>query len=190
MSLEDIKKSIQDEAQVQVKEVETQGQKRIDEVNSLWSKKIDDRKSEIIASAKRKTNQKVQQSEFKLQSQIQTEILNKKQSIIDQVYKTAVKKLSELDDAKYVELIEKLIDSLSDEGGKIISVKGKEDLLKKALKKAKKDFEVSKDTINGSGGFVYQSENIEVDYTFETLVHDAKEATILDVTTKLFNQED
>ena len=81
MALNDIKKAILVEAEAEVKKIEEQGEKKVAEVNAEWAKKSEARKQEVIASGQRKANQKVQQTQFKLQAQAQTEILNQKQRI-------------------------------------------------------------------------------------------------------------
>ena len=187
MSLEDIKNSIGENTQSQIKEIEAEGQKKINEINHLWSQKLESKKVEIAKMAKRKADQKVQKTEFSLQAQIQSEILNKKQDLISQAYKAALKKLTDLDDAKYLDLMEKLISRLPDDQGEVISVKGKESLLKKALKNSKNKITLSENTCKGQGGFLYQSKNIDMDFTFDRLVDDAKKQTILDVTNILFS---
>lgn len=189
MSVEDIKKSIQNEAEAKIQAILSDGQKKISEINSSWNKKLDEKRKTIVASAQKKANQKIQQTEFNLDSQIKTEISRKKQSIIDQVYKLAFKKLSELDDASYVELMEKLIGALPEEKGEVESVKSKEDLLKKALKNAKADINLSDKTINGGGGFIYRSKAVDIDCTFATLTQNANDQTILTVTAKLFGEK-
>lgn len=189
MSLDDIKKAILTEAKNKAKEIEQDGMRKAADIQIEWDKKLAEKKQEIIASAQRKANQKVQQTQFKLQSQAQTEILNKKQQIIDRAYKAALQKISSLEDDKYTELMMKLIDQLPEGEGKLISVKGKEDLLKKALRKSKKKFEISAETTNGNGGFIFQSKEVEIDNTFGALIKNAKEETILSVTNLLFGQQ-
>lgn len=189
MALKDIKKSIEEEALAQIKEIEAEGQKKVDAVNELWSRKIEERKNEVLASAQKKAEQKLQQTDFKLQAQSQTAILNQKQKILDQVYKQALTKLNQLDEGSYVNLLSKLISELPDIEGELISAEGKDAELKKALKKSGRKITVSKDTVKASGGFVFKSDKMEIDQTFPALTRNAKEISIIEVANKLFNQE-
>jgi len=199
MALDDIKKAILAEAEKEVKKIEAGGEKKVAVVRDEWSKKIEIRKQEIIASGQRKANQKVQQTQFKVQAQAQTEILNQKQRIIDQVYKLALQKLGELDDDKYTELLAGLINQLPESKGELISVTGKESQLKKALRKSGKKYDIAKETVAGNGlpaealakagGFIFKSKEVEIDNTFTTLVKNAKEETILEVSNLLFNNK-
>lgn len=189
MALEDIKKAIDEQAQAEIAGIEKDGNQKVAEVQAIWSKKVSDKKQSIIATAQRKANQKIQQTEFKMQSQTQTEILNQKKQILDKVYKSALQRLTSLDDGQYVELVATLIEKIPETEGSLISVKDKETLLKKAANKSKKKFDVLNETVGGHGGFIFHSKQVEIDQTFATLVENAKEDTLLDVSKKLFSQE-
>ncbi|MEA3398544.1 MAG: V-type ATP synthase subunit E family protein [Patescibacteria group bacterium] len=190
MALDDIKKTILDQARKEADEIIRQGEKKADEIKAEWDKKVENRKEEIVASAQRKTNQKIQQTQFKIQAQSQTEILNYKQKIIDQVYQIALKELANLGDKDYIELMEKLIKQLPSGGGEILSVGNKEKLVKKALDKSGKKYDFSEKIAKGKGGFIFRSKKLEIDNTFATLVDHAKSQTILEVTGLLFGQKE
>ena len=190
MALDDIKKEILAEAEKEAKKIGQEGEDRINTVRDEWARKVEVKKQEIIATAQRKTDQKIQQSQFKVQSQSQTEILNQKQTVIDKVYKLALQKLTEIDDDKYIDLMKKLINQLPDGEGELTSVKDKDNLLKKALRKSGKKYDLARDAINGSGGFIFRSKKVEIDNTFATLVNNAKEQTILEISGLLFNQSE
>jgi len=189
MALDDIKKAILAEAEKEAKKIEQEGEQKIGLVNNDWLKKIEARKKDLIASSQRKANQKVQQTQFKLQAQAQTEILDQKQKDIDKVYKITLDKLAEIDDDQYVELMEKLIKQLPAGEGSLISVNDKDSLLKKALRQSSQKYDVLTETTSGNGGFIFRSKEVEIDNTFATLVRNAKEQTILEVSSLLFNQE-
>lgn len=189
MALEDIKKAIDEQTQTEIAQIDQEGNKKVAEVQAAWNKKIADKRQAIIASAQRKANQKIQQTEFKMQSQNQTEVLNQKKQILERVYKNALQKLTSLDDNQYVELVANLIAKIPETEGSLISVKDKEALLKKALKKSGKKFDILDETIGGHGGFIFRSEKVEIDQTFATLVENSKEDTLLEVSSKLFNRE-
>lgn len=190
MALDNIKKSILDDAQAQITTLDSETKQRIDEINAVWSKKINSRKSEIIASAQKKTDQKVMQMEFKLQAQSQAKVLEAKQQLIDTVYKTAYKQLSDLNDNDYVKLLSNLIKELPGDAGILISVENKESQLKKALKESGKKFDVSKETVRGSGGFVFKSDDIEINQTFQTLINQAKDSTLTEIARILFSNKE
>jgi len=199
MALDDIKKAILAEAEKEAGVIEAEGKARIKNIQAEWAEKIEIKKQEIIASAQRKADQKIQQTQFKFSAQAQTEILSQKQKNIDKVYKTALQKLGELDDGGYVELMARLIGLLPKTDGEIFSVKDKEELLKKALRQSGRKYDLAKETVNGTGlpagalakagGFIFKSKEVEINDTFAALVNNAKEQTILLVSNKLFNTQ-
>ena len=186
MALDDIKKSILDEAQTQVAAVEKEGESKLAELRAAWAKKIETRQIELVAAAKRKAEQKLQQAQFKLHAQTQNEVLTRKQKIIDKVYKQVVEQLRALEEDQYVDLTAKLIEELPDLDGILTSVKNKESLLKKAVKKSGRKFDIADETITGVGGFIFRSTKIEIDNTFEVLVGIGREQTILEGSRRLF----
>ncbi len=188
MALEDIKKSILANAEAEAEKIEADGQAKVIEIKNNWQNKIEQKKLEIINSAKRKAAQKIQQTQFKLQSKAQSEILKEKHLIIDKIYKTALKKISELSDDRYTALMEKLIKILPDGNGKLLSAKNKENLLKKALKNSGKRYEINTNSIPEAGGFKFQSEQIEINNTFPALINNSKEQTVLEVSRLLFSK--
>ncbi len=188
MAIEDIKKTILAEAKRQIEQIEKEDQLKIQGAQSEWQKKVTAKKTEIIALAQRKAEQKIQQASFQFKIQSQTEVLKKKQKILDKVYQKVEEKLKELDETAYIELMKKLIEQLPDTEGKLVSSPEKQDLLKKALRKTNKKYGVAAETITGAGGFIFHSKEIDIDNTFAALVSQAKEQTLLDVTKILFKE--
>jgi vacuolar-type H+-ATPase subunit E/Vma4 len=187
MAITDITHAIIQEAEKQAADVITQAHVKTQEIEKNWKEKIAVKKQDLIIGAQNKARQKVMQAEFKLHSSIQTEILEQKRELLGKVYQLGVKKLSQLDDDQYISLMEKLITAIPGEDGKLLSTKNKEDLLKKALKKSGKSFEMSKNTVPGTGGFIFQSKEIEIDNTINSLVEDIRQKTELEFSKKLFN---
>lgn len=188
MALEDIKKAILDEANKTIKEIEKNGEEKIAQINAEWNDKLKERREQILAIAQRKADQKIQQTQFKLQAQTKMEILTRKQKIIDKVFDSAVKKLQALDNNQYVELMTNLIAYPTSDEGKLVSAQNKEPLLKKALHKSGKNYELLAETLKTSGGFFFRSKNVDMDFTFAALVSNAKEKTTLEINRVLFNQ--
>ena len=189
MALEDIKKAVLAEAKSEADKIRSEGKVQVDELKKNWEKKLDAKVIDIIAIANKKAQTKIQQTTFKLKATTQTEILKKKQDTIGKVYSKVVSKLTEMPDQDYIDLMEKLIKLLPDLSGEIISVKGKESLLGKALSKSGKKVKIVKDSISGNGGFVFISDKVEIDNTFKALVENAKDKTALAVAEILFSSD-
>lgn len=189
MALENIQKNIIEEAEKQASDIITAAEQNAAEIKKQWEDKRNEKRLHLIEESKRKTAQKIQQTDFLLHAQTNSEILNQKNKIIDKVYKLALQKLKNLNESEYIDFIAKLIEAVPSEGI-LVSVAGREELLKKALKKTGKKLDVAKETIKGGGGFIYRSEKMEINNTFEALIDSSKESTLLPVSTLLFgNQE-
>jgi len=189
MSLAEINKAILAEAIEESKAIKAEGDKKLELLKADQAKKLKARQDEIIAGAQRKAAQKIQQMQFKLQSQSQAEIHKHKNGIIDEAYKLAAKKLTELSETEYLDLMVKLLKEIETTDGEVISSEGKEKLLKKALQKADKNFRLIEKTVKDQGGFIYRSPKMEIDNTFSRLISDSRNQTILKVTKILFKAE-
>lgn len=186
MALENIRSAILIEAQKIADEQKKEGDKKIEIIKKEWQEKIEEKKREIILSAKRKINQKIQQAQFNIQSETQSLILKEKQKIIDRVFESSLKKISNFEESKIESLLIKLISQIPYNEGRLIPVSGWENKLKKALLKTNKKYEISNKTIKGLGGFIFESKNIEIDQTFEALIKNSKERISLDVIKTVF----
>lgn len=189
MAFSDIKKAILEDAKKVAEEHKEEGRKEADRVARQWRDKAEEKKREIIAAAKRKAEQKVLQEQFKVQNETQSRVLEKKQEAVDRVYEAALDKLASLDDSQYVDLMEGLMRGLPEEDGELVSAKGKEELLKKALDKSGKGYRLSQEKTDSRGGFIFRSERMEIDQSFEALIEASKKETLLSVTDKLFGNQ-
>jgi len=186
MALEDIKKAILDEANKSVSAHQILGREKISEIKKEWDEKKAEKINKLIESAKRKMEKRIQQSQFVIQIEKQSEILKKKQEIISKVYKIALEKLSKLSDSEYVKMMEKLINDLPDSPGFLVSAENKNSLLKKALENSRKKHQISKDSIKSLGGFIYQTEKIEINQSFEVLIENDKQKSFTKIIKKIF----
>ncbi len=187
MAFSDIKKSILDEAHKQAEECRLQGLKEVERIKSSWEEKAKERKKELLEASKKKAEQEFLQAEFQVQNKIQSQVLRKKQEILDQVYNSVLDRLSQLDEGQYIELMEELIKSLPQESAYLVSASGKSKWLKKALEKSCCNHKLSSEEIKSRGGFIFQSDQLEIDCTFEALLEKTKRETLSVVAEKIFN---
>ena len=170
MALEDILKDIQKQADKEISKIEKETEQEI--------KKIEKESENSIENARKKYQQKNKDTLANLQSKIEfflrqdgkKKLLEYKQSVINECFENALKKLSKISEADYINLNARLIKSLPDEELKLCSVKDKSSLLEKALNKSKKKFEIMKSEIDGLGGFIANSDKIEINMTFQSLI--------------------
>ncbi|PIS04991.1 MAG: hypothetical protein COT81_03435 [Candidatus Buchananbacteria bacterium CG10_big_fil_rev_8_21_14_0_10_42_9] len=187
MALQDIVKAIEKQTLSETAKIDQQKEHALLELRKSWEQKIKARKAEIIAQAKIKAQKKVQQADFTLASQRQAAILQKKQAVIDEVFKQALAKLSSLNDSEYEKQIVKLIKALPQGiDGEVIPVKGKESITKKALKASGKNCKVGAEALNGGGGFVFQSQDVMIDSRFDELIATLKSELTPEVANIIF----
>lgn len=189
MALDDIKKAILAEAQKIADQRIEEVQKKIETIEAGWDKKTKERKEKAVESADRKIKQKIEQIKFEIQTESQAEILGQKKEIIDQVYSSVLGKLSSLSDDQYIELMEKLIQDLPNTSGCLLTIESKRSLLKKALANSDKKHQLGKEAINGQGGFIFQTDEIEIDFSFEAILRSIKEKTLLNTASIIFSEE-
>lgn len=189
MAFNDIKKTILNEAKINATKVIDDSKIQANQIESNWQDKISTRKKEIINIANNRIQQKICQAQFKTQIDMQDNILNKKNEIINQVFNSILEKLSTLSDNQYTALMQKYIEQLSDTQGVLMTNKNKKSLLEQAVKKSGKNISISNQTINSSGGFIFQSDKIDINYTFESLIDELKHQHALTVAQMLFNEK-
>lgn len=162
-----------------LEKIETETELKITEINSDFEKKkialektFQDKKSNLEKSINQSIEEKAERIMEKAKNlsfrENQNELVNEKRKLIDECLDEAIEKLSKSDN--YEEIIKKLLKKIPYEKGEIISAKGKEEATKKALQSSGKTFELSKETISVKGGFLFKSEKIEIDFSFETMI--------------------
>lgn len=188
MALKDILQSIHRESQKEIHAVKTEYAEKQAALEKQWKQKIQEKQDTLLSRAQKQAEDKLQQAKFYVVSQKNTEILKKKQEVIHRAYEEAVKQLAKLTPSEYTNLMKLLVENLPDTKGEIIAVDDtkKKALLKKAI--TNKKYTVAKETIEGSGGFVFRSAKIDIDNRFEALVENQKEATQTEVADVLFKK--
>ena len=195
MVLQDIISKIRSEAKLEVERIKKEGKKKVKEIKEENAKKVKAEKERLINQAKQEAENMISQARYKAYAQAKSLILRKKQEIIDQVYNQALDYLAKLDDNAYVNLITHFIKQLPDirdlpagKSGIIIPVKGKEDLTKKALVQSGRKYALASKSIEGIGGFIFQSAKFEIDNTFTTLIKLIRDKTEIEVSKILFGK--
>lgn len=115
---------------------------------------------------------------------VRDEKLSAKQEILDTVFGMAKNKLEKLDDSQYGELLKKTLSN--------ITIKGKANLIvppsrKSIAEKVSGEFAVTIDE-KMLQGFMIKDEDIVYNYTFESLVDEAREQLEGDIALELFKE--
>lgn len=188
MALQDIIKTILDEAENDAAKIRREGDVKVKEIEDEGRKKVEQEEASIEENISKEAQKIVDRVKFESNIEERNKIVSIKQEIVDEVFSKAQNKIKEINDEEYVSLLKKLINSLPEvEAGEIISVSGKEELTRRALQESGKDYSISNDTIDGLGGFLFKSSDIEVNNRFEELLSGLKESLEIEISNKLFN---
>ena len=188
MALTDILSAIDQKTDDEVTKIVKEGQEKANALQADYEKKLHDKKEEILKNLKATADRKVSQASFQVQSQVSGKILTKKREVIDEVFKQALDKLSSLNDAATKKILVNLIKALPKiEEGEIVPAKGVESAVKAAASEAGTKYKVSSDTTKGKGGFVFKSDGLIIDNTWEQIVDRQQDLLETDIANILFN---
>lgn len=164
--LSGITNKILEEARIKADEIilsaKKQAQEIIDSANSEMAKEEEQK----LAFAKRDAELRAQRIVASAQLEAKKEVLAKKQQIIDEVFDKAKYYLATLDDEKYNLLIEKMSKN----------VKGEIILLPRDKEKGT------------GGGFIAKDGRVEYNFSFETLLKNAKERLTIELAEIIFSE--
>lgn len=188
MSLQDIIKKIKQEGEVEIKKIEKETEQELKNLEKLYQEKFDVKKKQILEQKRKETQQAGDQIVFQERLKNNAIILDKKRKIIDRVYQQVLNELSRLSNKEYIELIYKLISQLPQiEQGKIIPSKDRKAQIEQALQKSKRSFDLAQESAEIKGGFIFVSDKINVDNSFEELINKIKTETETEVAKVLFS---
>lgn len=188
MALQDIIKTILGESEKKAEEIRTEGDIKIKKIEEDGRKKVDEAEREINSNISKEAQKIIDRVKFESNIEERNKVVSIKQKIVDEVFSKAQDRIKEINDEEYVSLLKKLISNLPEvEAGEIVSVSGKEDLTQKALQESGKKYSISSDSIEGVGGFLFKSNDIEVNNRFEELLSGLKESLEIEISNKLFS---
>lgn len=124
--------------------------------------------------------------------QMRKMMLQAKQDAIKNSFNTALEKLKNMPEEKYINyLAEEIIKVPNNSGTIILNKKDKEKIGEKLIKLVNEKlnaekFTLSNNTVNSSGGFVLKSGNVEINNTFEAILDSMKDELTNEVAGALF----
>jgi len=187
MALNDILEKIKKETEAKINKIQEETRAKIKELEADSDKKIAIEKEKILSRARKQAGKKNKQAQIKISLETKKLILAQRQSIIDQVWQLVLEDLSHLDNQQYSELINDLLIKCPKEKGKIMAARGREEITENIIKKNNRDYLLADESLNVSGGFIYSSDKIEINATFEELIKEMKEKNNVDLIKILFN---
>jgi len=186
MALEDIIKKIQQEKENQKREIEKEYAQKIEAIKKKYQEEIEKKTEELLKKALEEKEQKILQAKVQLSAETKNLVLAKKQKILDELYQEVLEYLGKLNETDYLKIISKFLEKCPEEGNILVPPHLK-NITQKAISEKGKNLPVIETNINSKGGFIFQTTNFEIDFTFERLVKNLRENTELKVSKILFN---
>lgn len=162
------------ETDAEIQAIFTQAKRETDELQKSAKEKIEkeaDRYRRMAEEEGRKAHAKeVSAAEMDAKKAL----LQEKQNLLEEVLQEAVRRLENLSNEEYENVIGNMLDSLNLEQGKVIMVSEK-DKRRLANIVARKGFILSDKTANIDGGFIVKNGDIEYNYSFAAIMTVQKE---------------
>lgn len=211
MSNEVVNKSIYDKiidrGSLEALEIINQGKQKAE----IIEKEIIDeatKDSELLLNKNAQVNQdKLKAAKTNFERFAKKEILFKKKELIEELFKVAHSKLKALNDIELFDLVKKHIQKENITGNEIIKVNKSEygkylslfssgkpsdlvvlDKLNRALGEGY-NLKLGKDHVDIDGGFIIESENFDIDFSFASILNVIKESDETMIANILFNEE-
>ena len=170
MSIKDLIQQIEKEADSEITKLNEELEKAVYKIQKEYDEKRK-RKTEELSKRTDENIAKIKQrADTFANMEIRNHLLTEKRALLQEVFEKIVATLSESD--SYVKILVALLKIAKKEfkEGTVVPAKGKEDLTKKALHEANADFKLSSRAADITGGFIFKSGDIEIDFSFESIL--------------------
>lgn len=186
MALNDILNHIQTKVDQEVAEIEANSSKELLKRKDELEKRLIDERERILSEINRNANTKLTQAKFKIRERVNAEKLKTKQAQLDSVYAKALQELGDLSDSDYTELMVKLLEPIKGQVGQLSTCAKRVQALKQATGQVGLDVQIS-DNLESIGGFVFHSDQVDLDNRFETIMEQVRQETLIEVHQTLFS---
>jgi len=159
MAINDIITTIEEEVNVKIVEMRNEAEEKRNKLSAEYDEKILRNETNFLNEIKKKIDLKVKKQKFILNNSSNKTLLEKKWNLINTIYQKVLAELTEMEESKKEKIIKQWTRNCPIEG-KIINSK--------------------------KGGFIFQSDKIQIDNTFESVVRGLREETEVDVGKILF----
>lgn len=185
MSINDIITTLEKETANRISEINKQAEQEINSLRIEYDQRLAKAKERVLSSVRQKVQKEQDMKLFAEQSELKKQILNKKRRILDRVYQTALIELKNVSDEDYESIITKLMKKISPQGD-ILPAKGREGITKKVAHKISNNLNILSESIDSVGGFIWQSNSLNIDNTFEQIINDIRQETEIEVAKIIF----
>lgn len=187
MPLQNIKDTIQRQAQNKIAEVKKLTEKQIQKIESEVNIEL----KKLIQEIKIKTDLQIkglqEQNKIDLEIQQRNSVLTKKLELLNEAQNNTIQNLCKLNSAEYESVIKKLLEkiSINDSKAEIIIPESRKIESKNALQSANKNFTVKTDK-DLKGGFIIKTDKFEINNSFADIVKQIFEEREMEIVELLF----
>lgn len=198
MSVKEIKEKILQDAFEKKDEIVRNAKVYIEEINEQAFKENEKIKNEILENFYNEAELKEKNIITEAKLNAKKEILSEKQSIIDAIFSSVLKKIVNLDDRKYLDFIKNIILSIVETGDELIYIGEKEhhainqdfiDQINITLKSIGKkgNLKLSNNRLPIIGGVVLGKEDIKKNASLEVIMESVRDEVITKLNNFLFS---
>jgi len=180
MAINDIITTIEEESNAKITEMRKEAEEERNKLSTDYDKQILKNEADFINGIKKKIDLKVKKQKFILNNGDNKKLLEKKWDMINNIYK---KVLAELSDMEESPSRRNSASDRSSQDGQAEADK-KEKIIKKWMQNCPKEGKIAN---SERGGFIFQSDKIRIDNTFENVIRGLREETEVEVGKILFS---
>ncbi|MBI4234912.1 hypothetical protein HY604_01275 [Candidatus Peregrinibacteria bacterium] len=172
MALTDILGKIGKEAEDRIKKFEREFEEKKAKLENEAEEKQKQIKNEMNAKVEENSKKIIEKAEILAERERKGVFLRAKRDMLIELLEDAVKELAKSDD--YEAVLEQMLTAVSLEGDNIVvvSAKGREKETKSVIERAGKKYILSQKSADIAGGFIIQTDKVEIDNSFETIIGD------------------
>ncbi|PIE53737.1 MAG: hypothetical protein CSA35_09735 [Dethiosulfovibrio peptidovorans] len=193
MSLSDIKKKIEADANAEAENILSTARKQAEEITAAAQKDIQAMKASYEKRFESEKPEILRRREIVANLDVKKLELGAKQQLIDEVYRGALEKLNKLTAAKYRTFVEGLLDRAVQSGDEVLLVRAgekhlNESWLKGYNEKHKSKLTMAKSPVAISGGCIVSRGKVSENASFDMLVRWLRDDLEADVVKRLFDK--
>ncbi len=170
MGIEDIKKRIIEEAQIEAEKINRECAEKTKIIEEEGKRRAESHRGEILGAAKKRGEALFLKILTPARIASNAEILKVKHEIIESVFREVKRDLAEISDEKYGKLLRGLLKKVSIEVGEVIPKKGREKLTQEIFKGR-----MLSGTEEIVGGAIIKGEKMNIDFSFDSMLNGLRE---------------
>jgi V/A-type H+/Na+-transporting ATPase subunit E len=188
MALSDILDKIKEETDAKMKEINEQHEAKLSTLEGDFKEKEEKAKAEMDEQVTVNSKKILNKMETLAKMEANSKLLREKRELLDSVFAGALEQLTAA--SNYQDMVTSLLKGSELEGDDVtvIPAKGKEEATRSALSASGKSYQMAETSANIKGGFILQSDKIEINNSFESILHkQLRDDLELDIAKMLFN---